>query len=197
MGNYEATSNFTGVDQEFTGRGYGKIGFNQFISFNVNLSTSFRDFYIVIRYTHTEKANLSLLLSISSCNEKNCSESNNFSISDVPYGVGLAWISEEAMSFVRGQVYHLNLSYASGMYQNTSIEIDSLILLPNVRDVRIYEIANRYGSVHGMALQQIENCWNKSTTISGSQSGFDTAVCQNVTFSAMAEVFDGAIGKWC
>ena len=193
IGNYAATSYFTGVDQVLTGRGYGKIGSNQFISFTVNPNTSFSDFYIVIRYTSTEEANITLLLSISSCNGSDCHETNNFTISHLPHGAGLAWRSQEAVSFLRGQVYHLNLTYVSGMYSNTTIEIDSLILLPNVRDVRIYKVAQMYGSVHGMALQQIDDCWKNSTTISRSKHSPD--ICRNVTFSAMAEVFDGAIGK--
>lgn len=193
MGSYVTTSYITGVDQVFTGRGYGKIGLSQFISFTVNSTTSFSDFYIVIRYTSVEDANVTLKLTINSCNGSDCHATNNFTISRLPHGAGLAWRSQEAVSFLRGRVYHLNLTYISGMYPNSTIEIDSLILLPNVRDVRIYEIAQDTGSVHGMAFQQIEDCWNNSTTIAGSQDSSD--ICRNVTFSAMAEVFDGAIGK--
>lgn len=78
------------------------------------------------------------------------------------------------------------------MYLNSTIEIDSLILLPNVKNVGIYDVAKGVGSVHGMAFDQIENCWTNSTTISGFQRSPD--VCDNVTFSVMAEVFDGAVG---
>lgn len=194
MGSYEATSYFTGIDQVFTGRGYGKIGFNQFISFTVNLPTSFSDYYVVIRYTSIEDANITLRLSISSCNVSACHTTNNFTLSHLPHGAGLAWRSQEAISFLRGQEYHLNLTYVGGMYPNSTIEIDSLGLLPNVRDVRIYEIAQDDGSVHGMTFQQIEDCWNNSTAIAGSQNSSD--ICRNVTFSAMAEVFDGAIRKY-
>lgn len=193
MGSYVVTSYFTGVDQVFTGRGYGKIGLNQFISFTVNPSTNFNDFFIVIRYTSIEDANVTLKLFISSCNGSDCYETNNFTISHLPHGAGLAWRSQEAISFLRGRVYHLNLTYASGVYSNSTIEIDSLILLPNVQDVRIYEIAEGSGFVHGMALQEIEDCWNNSTTIIRSQDSSD--ICRNITFSTMAEVFDGAIGK--
>lgn len=194
MGSYEATSYFTGVDQVFTGRGYGKIGFSQFISFTVNLSTNFSDYYVVIRYTSIKDANITLRLSISSCNASACHTTNNFTISQLPHGAGLAWRSKEAVSFLSSQEYHLNLTYVSGMYPNSTIEIDSLGLFPNVTEVRIYEIAQDDGSVHGMTLQQIKDCWNNSDTIAGSQNSSD--ICRNVTFSTMAEVFDGAIGKY-
>jgi len=194
MGNYEATSYFTGVDQVFTGRGYGKIGFSQFISFTVNLSTSFSDYYVVIRYTNSEDTNITLRLSISSCNESACHTTNNITISQLPNGAGLAWRSQVPISFLSSQEYHLNVTYVSGMYPNSTIEIDSLGLLPNVRDVRIYEIAQDDGSVHGITLKQIEDCWNNSTTIAGSQNSPD--ICKNVTFSTMAEVLDGAISKY-
>lgn len=194
IGSYEATSYFTGVDQVFTGRGYGKIGFNQFIVFTVNLSTSFSDYYVVLRYTSNEDANITLSLSIISCNASACHTRNNLTISQLPHGAGLAWRSQEAISFLRGQEYHLNLTYVSGMYANSTIEIDSLGLLPDVRDVRIYEVAQDDGSVHDMTLQQINGCWINSTTILGSQNSPD--ICRNVTFSTMAEVFDGAIRKY-
>ena len=160
----------------------------------MNLSTSFSDYYVVIRYTSNEDANITLRLSISSCNASACHTTNNFTISQLPHGAGLAWRSQEAVSFRKGQEYHLNLTYVSGMYPNSSIEIDSLGLLPNVRDVRIYEIAQDDGFVHGMTFQLIEDCWVNSTTIAGSQNSSD--ICRNVTFSTMAEVFDGAIGKY-
>lgn len=193
MGSFVATSNFTGVDQVFTGRGYGEIGFSQFISFTVNTSTIFTDYYIVIRYTSTEEANIILRLSISSCNASDCHAINNFTISNLPHGAGLAWKSQEAIPFDFNLVYHLNLTVVSGMYPNSTIEIDALILQPDVTDARVYEKAQDTGSVHGMASQQIVDCWTNSATIAGSQNNSDS--CGNVTFSVMAEVFDGAIGK--
>ena len=196
MGNYVPTSYFTGVNQEFTGRGYGRIKQHQFISFTVNNegSTDFTFYsYIVIRYTSAKEANVTLGLSIASCNSSDCRETQNLTISHLPSGVGAAWVLPEPVLFHKGLVYHLNLTFVLGMYSNSTIEIDSLILLPNVTDVRIYEMAQSVGSVHGMTLSQIEDCWSNSTTIAGLLNSPD--ICKNVTFSVMAEVFDGAIGK--
>ena len=194
MGTFISTSYFTGVNQEFTGRGYAEIGQNQFISFTVNPERSTSLSHIVIRYTSTKEANITLRLSVTSCNSSYCHETNNFTISHLSRGAGLAWVSPEAVSFHQGLVYHLNLTSVSGMYSNSTIEIDSLILLPNVKSVRIYNIAQDAASVHGMSLGQIEDCWSNSTTITGLQNSPD--ICSNVTFSVMAEVFDGAIGKF-
>ena len=197
MGNYVPTSYFTGVNQEFTGRGYGKIGQHQFISFTVNneRSTDFTFYsYIVIRYTSRKEANVTLRLSVASCNSSDCHEIKNLTISHLPPGVGVAWVSPEPVLFHKGVVYHLNLTFVVGMYSNSTIEIDSLILLPNATDVRVYEMAQSGGSVHGMSLSQITDCWSNSTTIAGLLNSPD--ICKNVTFSVMAEVFDGAIGKY-
>lgn len=197
LGSYISTSYFTGANQEFTGRGYGRIGQQQFIAFTVNndrpRSFSFYS-YIVVRYTSTKEDNVTLRLSVSSCNSSDCHETRNFTISHLHLGVGSAWVSKEPVHFQKGLVYHLNLTFISGAYFNSSIEIDSLILLPNVRDVRIFKVAQSAGSVHGMTLNQIEECWSNSTSVAGLLSSID--VCNNITFSVMAEVFDGAVGKF-
>lgn len=193
VGSYVSTSYFTGANQEFTGRGYARIEQYQFISFTVGPGFSHYS-YIVVRYTVRQVANITLRLSVSSCNASDCNETENFTISHLARGVGLAWVSSERVAFHKGQVYHLNLTFVSGMYPNSTIEIDSLILLPDVEDIRIYEIAQGAGSVHGMTLPQIKDCWGNSTTVTGSQNSPD--VCRNVTFSVMAEVFDGALGKF-
>lgn len=148
----------------------------------------------MVRYTSTKEDNVTLRFSVSSCNSSDCHETRNFTISHLHLGVGLAWVSKEPVHFQKELVYHLNLTFISGVYFNSSIEIDSLILLPNVRDVRIFKVAQSAGSVHGMTLNQIEDCWSNSTSVAGLLSSAD--VCNNITFSVMAEVFDGAVGKF-
>ena len=186
-------SPFTGVNHEFTGTGYGKISHNQFITFVVNFTTEFSDFFPVIRFTASHTVNATLRLTIISCNNSNCSTVRTLVIYQVHAGIGLAWKSPLSVRFTYGQVYHFNLTYERGMFPNLSVEVDSLILLPNLSNTRIYKVVQASNKVHGLTLAQIEECWANSITITGSANNRD--ICRNATFSVMAEVFDGALGK--
>lgn len=199
MGDYTSTAYFTGVNQQFTGRGYAKIEQNQFIAFsfdnNRSSSVGFSG-YIVIRYKKLKEDNVTLRLVVHSCNSSFCHVTEDLSFSLLSSGFGLAWISSEPISFHRGQVYHLNLTFIGGWYVNSSVEIDSLILLPDIRDTRINNVtAQQRGAVHGMTSVDIEDCWKNSTSLSGLLNS--QSVCMNVTFSVMSEVFDGALRKYC
>ena len=198
MGDYTSTTYFTGVNQQFTGRGYAKIEQNQFIAFsfdnNRSSSVTFSG-YIVIRYRKLKEDNITLGLVVRSCNSSFCHVTEDLSFSLLSSGVGLAWISPELSSFHRGRVYLLNLTFIGGWYANSSVEIDSLVLLPDIRDTRINNVtAQQRAAVHGMTSVDIEECWKNSSSLSG--LSYSRNVCMNVTFSVMAEVFDGALRKY-
>lgn len=197
-GNYTPTSYFTGVNQYFTGRGYAKIEQNQHITFLFNNNRSFSfsfSSYIVLRYSKLKEDNETLRLTVSSCNSSQCHEIRDITISLLLTGYGLAWKSEEPVYFQRGRVYNFMLAFIEGSYANSSVEIDSLILLPDISHTSVYVTAQSLGEVHGMTFNQIEACWNTSTTIPGLSN--NPNICDNVTFSVMAEVFDGALPCSC
>ena len=189
-GSFHAVSYFTGLGQHFTGRGYGQLSANQFITFYVEPSVNFT-FSVALRYTEIETTQIALRLEVISCIAVNCSMEKNLSVSDLDLGKGLALQFNDTVSLVTGRRYLFNLTFIGGQ-ANSSVEIDSLVLLPVVQDTRAYrrQALSKGDDVTG---GQIEDCLKKQTAV----RGFDVSdpVCRSITFSVMAEVFDGALGE--
>ena len=191
-GDFLPTSYIIGENPYFTGRGYGKIGVNQFITFHVNASVNFK-FNVVLRYTKTEATEETLQLDIIACSAGNCSTDASFNVSELDMGKAQAVQLDKTVTIVAGQEYFFNLTFVSGDEINSSVEIDSLVLLPEVQDSRVYKKAVELGQAHNFTADTIKECLKNWTALQDSQHSLP--ICRNITFSVMAEVFDGALGK--
>jgi hypothetical protein len=192
-GTYHYTANTIDLNKYFTGTGYGKITGQQFINFQIKSNMSF-DSYILLRYTAVSNNIDDLEMKVVGDRSVGCpAVSLTYLIKGLQKGNGRDWMSSNLLSVCKGQEYNFNVSFVTKVIMNSSVEFDSLILLPDIKNTTMYKIAKAEGSAHGIDANTIISCWNNWTTlVSANQS---LPICNNITFSAMAQVLDGALRK--
>ncbi|XP_031551742.1 laminin subunit alpha-5-like [Actinia tenebrosa] len=193
-GTYQYTANTEDLNKYFTGTGYAKISSKQFVNLNFKSNTTFKG-YAVLRYTSAADSIGDLQMKIVGKDTVGCAAftSSTESIRGLQKGNGTAWRSNSVIDICKGQEYSFNVSFTTVM--DSSIQLDSLILLPLINETKIYDIASKEGHAHGIDASTIHGCWVNATSIVATNQSLP--VCENVTFSVMTEVLDGALPCQC
>ena len=192
-GNGIQTSYLEGFGGIFTGRGYSKLSHHQWVAFAVKLSVTF-PFHAVLRYTSPQSSNASIQLHITASRTSNCTAFNTTHfLNPLAKGSGLAWKIQSPIGICKNQEFIFNVTFI-GEGHNSTVEVDSLLLIPDITRVRTYQIAQQSPNTLGYTLSTMEACAANSTTLTGSLNSLD--ICENVSFSVMAEAFTGALGKY-
>ncbi len=169
-GNYNKSSNITEYKKYFTGRGYAEIKNEQYIKFEISVQVR-NNFSLVLR----SDADRGLKAWVQGNMTLECPQVNqNISVNDMP--------SPEIL-FCPGINYTI---YVYGRDSNTPIKVDSLLLMPELKQLRSY---NRSSNT-----TLVDTCLSNFTTIQGSDTS--ASECKNVTFSTMVELFNGSLGKY-
>ena len=100
----------------------------------------------------------------------------------LPHGRALSWRSRETFMLCSNDNYTIRVS-SHDTGKNLSIDIDSLILLPQLTELHAYKNSSTL----------VDTCLRNYTTIQGSYAS--TINCRSVTFSTMVELFNGSLGK--
>jgi hypothetical protein len=181
-GNYNTTSNITEYNKYFTGRGYAHISNTQFIEFKITVQFA-SNFDLVLRYSDGV-GNLRVL--VQGNGTLRCPGVKRTITADHLNNTRTAtWEYKETIPLCPGINYTINVT---GKDSNTSVKVDSLLLVPKLTQLFSYE---KY--IESRRNDTIERCRKEFTTISGSNSA--AAECKSVTFSTMVELFNGSIGK--
>lgn len=192
VGNGIQTSYIDGFDSIFTGRGYSKLSSHQWVAFHVKIPVTLL-FHVVLRYTVQHSSSGIIEVHVMADGRENCTSANTtYTLNPVTKGSGQAWKIQTAMEICKEQEYTFNVTYFSEN-SNSTVELDSLILLPQVTQVRAYRMAQKQPNNLGYTASVIEECVTNYTTVTGAQSSLE--ICKNISFSVMAEVFSGALGK--
>lgn len=173
----------------FTGHGYAilQTGGYAHIS-NAEVLASYH-FYAVIHYSITRFCTFGfstkLVLSVTSTSSNDSVEFEVL-VNDLPQGSRQAWRSPQTVALLSGEKYNLSLTYDSTVGgDNCSILVDSLVLIPDVNITRVYTESGRE------VQNQLQNCEQVSISRVGDEPGY----CEELVFSASAEIYNGTLGK--
>ena len=166
-GNYNATSNISKYDIYFTGRGYAEITHEQHIRFEISVEVK-NNFSVVLRYSGAAE---SLEISLRGNETLECPE------------VDTNFRTDNVTSFLLCPGVNYTIQVDGGS-TDTSIKVDSLLLIPNLKQLRSY--TTKTSSI-------IEGCLSNATTIQGSKES--ASICKEATFSTMVELFNGSLRK--
>lgn len=180
-GLYNLSSNITHYNQYFTGRGYASIQADEFIRFHVKVPVR-NNFTIAVRYSD---ATGGINIIIQGNKTLKCpGVERNISVHGLKFGtLGASWVSTNKIMLCHDVNYTIFLNSES----NTSIKIDSLLLMPDLTQLRSYRMSQNNSSL-------IDICQRNSTTITGSLNSLSK--CKNVTFSTMIELLNGSLRKY-
>lgn len=191
-GSYRYTANTIDLNKYFTGTGYAAITGNQFVIFNFTSNATFRG-YAILRYTSASDSIGDMQMKVVGKSSDGCPAiSDTYFLRGLQKGNGTAWNSTRVIHICKGQEYSFNVSFIMAD-MGSSIQLDSLILLPLITETLIYKIASNEGQAHEIKADTILSCWKNATTLASTDQSLP--VCEKVTFSAMAEVLDGALRK--
>ncbi|XP_048586842.1 laminin subunit gamma-1 [Nematostella vectensis] len=196
-GDYMQASNTVDLDKFFTGTGYGRITPGQYINFQARVDVNWK-WFLMLRYTDLATGADSLQIHISAEAAGNCSGVNMtvMNVTGLLAGRGLARRAATPIVMCPGQTYNFNVTFSPGSSLNASIGVDSLVILPDVTESRVYKVAVAEGVAHGFDSDTIKQCWNNWTTISTIATS--QPICsKNISFSVMSEVFNGAMACGC
>ena len=162
-GNYTITSNASEYDVYFTGRGYAEIKNDQYIKFQISVEVK-SNFSVVLRYSDGIG---SLEISLQGNETSDCPEVDTNFRTD----------NSSPVLLCPGVSYTIQVDNGN---TNTSVKVDSLLLLPNLTLLRSYS-------------NKTSSCLSNATTIQTSKASANN--CKKDTFSTMVELFNGSLGK--
>ena len=192
IGSGVQTSYIDGFESFFTGRGYSKLSSNQWVAFHVKIPATVL-FHVVLRYTKLHTSIGSIQIHTTAARTENCTAVNTTHVlNPVTNGKGLAWRIKNTTMMCKDQDYTFNVTYFSEN-SNSTVELDSIVLIPDVTQTRSYTKSQQQPNKTGYYVNTIEECATNYTTVMGAQSSL--VICQNISFSVMAQVFSGALGK--
>ena len=176
-----------GVD--FTGHGYAILYPGEYAHISGAEVLASHQFYGVIRYSTTRFCTFGfatkLVFNITSTSSNDSVEFDILA-NELPQGSRQAWRSPQTVALLSGEMYNFSLTYSStDGGDNCSILVDSLVLIPDVSLTRVYTESTRE------IQNQLQNC----TRVSLSRAEPEPAYCNELVFSASAEIYNGTLGK--
>lgn len=179
-GNYSLTSDLGAYDKYFTGRGYARITRKQYIDFTILVDVD-SNYSLVLRYSN---ALGNVVVHVRGGNSSSCSAINrNISTSNLlPRGQGMSWRSHERFMLCSNNTYAIRLQ-GNDPAENFSIDIDSLVLVPQLTELRAYKNMSKL----------VDTCQTNFSTIQGGYASL--SACRSITFSTMIELYNGSLGK--